>query len=48
MLCVGLVLPHELLATTEIFPVPAVPATTLIEVVPCPFEMVHPEGTVQV
>jgi hypothetical protein len=41
--------PHELLAVTVIFPFwPALPAVTVIEVVPAPDVIVHPAGTVHV
>ena len=41
--------PHVFTATTEIFPLVAVPLVdTVIEFVPCPDVMVHPEGGVHV
>jgi hypothetical protein len=42
---VGALVPHKLLAVTQIFP--ALPGVALMEVVPCPELMVHPAGTVQ-
>ena len=44
-----LLLPQELPATTQIFPLTAAaPKLMLMEVDPCPLEIVAPEGTVHV